>query len=460
MRVRCRQHARAPALSGSRNLGFFQLPAGRLHTEKLAGGRVQDGPEKKACENRSESQRDPIRGAGTLNQPHGRAPASKKSKPCYARAGIGRLGEREVIGIAWPRESATNARRLAIRGHDESSRPCAVRGGNLGEPEPRREETRRLCVPRVDVDREIGALRKHNERSTTRRSPVSSATWRGLGSRRFMLAVADAHCHLDPHHFGEGPEAVIERARAAGVIGFVVVGLAGPSPGSQDELEPARFAVNLARRDPSRVAACVGLHPHDANAYSEPLGDSLRALAVAPEVVAVGEMGLDYHYDHSPREKQREVFARLVAIAREVGKPIVVHTRSAAQDTLAILEGEGAREVGGIIHCFSEDRAFASRALDLNFDVSFSGIVTFKNARSVQEVAAWAPKDRILVETDSPYLAPVPLRGQKCEPAHVVHTVRFVAQLRAIPVDELAALTLANTERRFAKRFAQSDVVS
>ncbi|HEV3190919.1 MAG TPA: TatD family hydrolase, partial [Polyangiaceae bacterium] len=147
-----------------------------------------------------------------------------------------------------------------------------------------------------------------------------------------MLVVADAHCHLDPHHFGEGPEAVIERARAAGVIGFIVVGLAGSLPGSQDELEPARFAVNLARRDAGHVAACVGLHPHDAHAYSEHLGDGLRVLAGAPEVVAVGEMGLDYHYDHSPREKQREVFARLVALARELRKPIVVHTRSAAQD--------------------------------------------------------------------------------------------------------------------------------
>ena len=273
-----------------------------------------------------------------------------------------------------------------------------------------------------------------------------------------MLALADAHCHLDPHHFGEGPEAVIERARAAGVIGFVVVGLAGPARDGQDEIEPARFAVNLAQRHAGHVAACVGLHPHDATTYSEPLRNELRALACGPDVVAIGEIGLDYHYDHSPRGKQREVFARLVALGREVRKPIVVHTRSAAQDTLAILEGEGAREVGGIIHCFSEDRAFAARALDLNFDLSFSGIVTFKNAVSIQDVAAWAPKDRILVETDSPYLAPVPLRGQKCEPAYVLHTLRHVAQLRRVPADELAVLTLANTERRFSKRFARSDV--
>jgi TatD DNase family protein len=168
----------------------------------------------------------------------------------------------------------------------------------------------------------------------------------------------------------------------------------------------------------------------------------------------VGEIGLDYHYDHSPREVQRGVFARLIGLAREVRKPIVVHTRSAAEDTLSILDREGARDVGGIIHCFSEDRDFAARALDMGFDLSFSGIVTFKSARSVRDVAAWAPLDRILVETDSPYLAPVPLRGKRCEPAYVVHTARCVAELRGLPTQELCEATLNNTQRRFAKVFS------
>jgi TatD DNase family protein len=238
----------------------------------------------------------------------------------------------------------------------------------------------------------------------------------------------------------------MERALAAGVVGFVVVGVG-------ETLEPARFAVELARRAPERVGACVGLHPHEARLWTESYGEGLRELARAPEVVAVGEIGLDYHYDHSPPEAQREVFARLIGLARELGKPIVVHTRSAPEDTLAILERESARDVGGIIHCFSEDRAFAERALDLGFDLSFSGIVTFKGARAVQEVAAWAPLDRVLVETDSPYLAPVPLRGKRCEPAHVVHTARRVAELRGIPAEELATAALANTQRRFAKVF-------
>jgi len=260
------------------------------------------------------------------------------------------------------------------------------------------------------------------------------------------LALVDAHCHLDPGYFPEGADAVMERAARAGVVGFVVVGVGR-------DLTQARQAVELARRVPDRVCACVGIHPHDAVSWSEQGHDELRALALAPEVAAVGEIGLDYHYDHSPRELQREVFARLVGLAREVRKPIVVHTREAAADTLDILEREGAREVGGIIHCFSEDRPFAERALDLGFDLSMSGIVTFKNARPVQEVAAWAPLGRLLVETDSPYLAPLPNRGKKCEPAMITYTATRIAELRGIAPEEVAEATLANTQRRFGRAF-------
>jgi TatD DNase family protein len=262
------------------------------------------------------------------------------------------------------------------------------------------------------------------------------------------LALADAHCHLDASYFPDGADAVMARAGQAGVVGFVVVGVGA-------DLGPARAAVALAQSRPDRVVACVGIHPHDAASWSEAAHDELRALASQPGVVAVGEIGLDYHYDHSPREVQRQVFARLVGLARELKRPIVVHTREAAADTLAVLQSEGARDVGGIIHCFSEDRPFAARALDLGFDVSFSGIVTFKSATAVQDVAAWAPLDRILVETDSPYLAPVPLRGKKCEPAYLVHTAHRVAALRGMPPEELAAATLANTERRFGRTFAR-----
>lgn len=252
--------------------------------------------------------------------------------------------------------------------------------------------------------------------------------------------IIDSHCHLDPHHFGEGPDAVIDRARAAGVEAFVVIGVG-------EDLAPARFAVELAGRR-ADVHAAVGVHPHDAARADEAALAEIEALAARPEVVAVGEIGLDYHYMHSPRDTQQAIFRDLIGLARRLRKPIVVHTREAAEDTLAILEREGARDVGGIIHCFSEDRPFAERALALDFDLSFSGIVTFRSARAVQEVAAWAPGDRILVETDSPYLAPIPFRGKRCEPGHVVHTARHIAALRGEPFEALAARTADNTRRR------------
>lgn len=251
----------------------------------------------------------------------------------------------------------------------------------------------------------------------------------------------DSHCHLD----GDGAarvDAALARAREAGVGAYLVVGVSRT-------LEAARFAIALAQRRDD-VRAVVGVHPHDAALLTDEMLADLEGLARHPRVVAVGEMGLDYHYMHSPVDAQKEAFRRQIALARRVGKPIVVHTREAPADTLAILEEEGARDAGGVIHCFSEDRPFAERALDLGFDLSFSGILTFKSAAAVQEVAAWAPADRIHLETDSPYLAPVPVRGKPCEPAFLVHTARRLASLRGLPVEEVAALTSANTRRRFA----------
>jgi TatD DNase family protein len=253
--------------------------------------------------------------------------------------------------------------------------------------------------------------------------------------------LIDTHCHLDAQYFPDAPE-VIGRAKAAGVDRFVVIGVGS-------DLKAARAASALAKsRDD--VAAAVGVHPHDAKEMDDTMLAELSEIARRPEVVAVGEIGLDYHYDHSPREIQQRVFARLVALAREVKKPIVIHTRSATADTLAILDKEGARDVGGVIHCFSEDWAFATKALDLGFDVSFSGIVTFKKTTTIHDVAKRAPADRIHVETDSPYLAPEPLRGKKCEPAYIVHTARRVAELRGQKVEDLAPILRANAARRFS----------
>ena len=251
--------------------------------------------------------------------------------------------------------------------------------------------------------------------------------------------LIDTHCHLDGEYFPEGADETLARARSAGVTGFVCVGVGS--------LAQTEAALAIAARRPD-VWATVGVHPHDAASCDDELEAGLVRLAAAPRVVAVGEIGLDFHYDHSPREQQQKVFRRFIQLARELKKPIVVHTRTAPEETLRILTEEGARDVGGLIHCFSENKAFATRALDLDFDLSFSGIVTFKSAVDIQEVAAWAPAERILVETDSPYLAPIPLRGKRCEPAYVLHTARFVAGLRGIPLEELAALTSQNAQRR------------
>jgi TatD DNase family protein len=250
----------------------------------------------------------------------------------------------------------------------------------------------------------------------------------------------DTHCHLDTDNCPDGAEAILARAREAGVGYFVAIGVGG--------VRAQREVVGLAEVR-ENVWATVGVHPHDAAQFDAEAERTLTELLAHPRVVALGEVGLDYHYDHSPREVQRSVFSRMIALARATRKPLVIHTRSAASETLELLSSEGARDVGGIIHCFSEDLAFARSALDLGFDLSFSGIVTFKSARSIQEVAAWAPAERILVETDSPYLAPVPLRGRRCEPAYVVHTARYVAALRGAELSDLCTVTTSNAARRF-----------
>ncbi len=250
----------------------------------------------------------------------------------------------------------------------------------------------------------------------------------------------DTHCHLDAENCPEGADAVLDRARSAGVAYFLCIGVGGQ--------RPLREAVSLSQRR-SDVWASVGVHPHDADTLDPALEAEVAAQAAQPRVVAVGEVGLDYHYDHAPRSRQREVFARMIALARSLGQPLIIHTRSAAADTLDVLTAEGARDVGGVIHCFSEDRAFAERALALDFDLSFSGIVTFKNARAIQEVARWAPLERILVETDSPYLAPVPFRGKRCEPAYVIQTAQHVASLRGAELSDIRHATTSNAARRF-----------
>lgn len=250
----------------------------------------------------------------------------------------------------------------------------------------------------------------------------------------------DSHCHLDFDSFGDELPAILQRAKDVGVTRIATIG-------SGRDVASAQAAVDLARAHPGFVVATVGVHPHDARVVDDGVMAAMERLAVLPEVVAVGEVGLDFHYDHSPREVQRDVFRRFIALAKRVKKPVTVHTREAADETLQILDEEGAKDVGGIIHCFSEDHAFAMRALDLGFVASFSGIVTFKNATAIRDAAARQPADAILVETDAPYLAPVPFRGKRNEPSWVAHTARAVAELRGEPEDSLRELTTRNAER-------------
>jgi len=262
----------------------------------------------------------------------------------------------------------------------------------------------------------------------------------------FDHALIDSHCHLDPNNFGEGPAPVLARARKSGVSAFVCIGVGG--------LAEARFASALAEQERD-VVATVGVHPHDAAQNDPELEVALTTLAASERVVALGEIGLDYHYDHSPRDTQKAVFRRYLQLARELRKPVVIHTRNAPSDTLEILESENARDVGGVIHCFSEDMAFARRALDLGFLLSFSGIVTFKSAEAIREVARWVSTDSYLIETDSPYLAPVPKRGKPNEPAFLLHTAAFVAELRGQSLAQVAAETTRNTQRLFGKQLVR-----
>jgi len=252
--------------------------------------------------------------------------------------------------------------------------------------------------------------------------------------------VIDSHCHLDSAEFDGDREAVIERALAAGVEYMLAIGTGNGPP----DLEAG---LRLAERH-SAFFATVGIHPHDAAKASPDDFRRLTDLLSHPKVLAVGEIGLDYHYDFSPREVQQSVFIEQMGIAAEARKPIVIHTREAWDDTLALIERHWTpHSIGGIMHCFSGGPEEARRAIDLGFYLSFGGIVTFPKALAVQEAARSGPRDRILIETDAPYLAPVPKRGKRNEPALMVHTARKLAELRGESYEEICAATTENFRR-------------
>jgi TatD DNase family protein len=256
------------------------------------------------------------------------------------------------------------------------------------------------------------------------------------------VSLVDSHCHLDMPQFDGDRDAVVGRAREAGLVEMLVVGGVDEEAGHRRAL---RVAESLG------LPATAGLHPHEARLGSESVYDELRGLAREGRIVAIGEVGLDFHYDHSPREAQREAFRRQVRLAREVGLPLVVHTREADGETAGILEDEGAAEAGGVVHCFTGGLELARRALGLGFLISFSGVVAFPRAEVIQQVARQVPDDRLLVETDAPYLAPPPHRGKRNEPAFVVEVARKVAGLRGVSTETVGRLAVANYSRLFRR---------
>lgn len=254
--------------------------------------------------------------------------------------------------------------------------------------------------------------------------------------------LIDSHCHLEYEGLVEDRQGVLERARAAGIAGFLNI--------STRQREWDRV-IGTAEQEPD-VWASVGIHPHEADAHADLGASTLMEKAAHPRVIGIGETGLDYYYDKSDRSTQQALFRTHIAVARQTGLPIIIHTRDAEADTARILTEE--MEKGAfpaLIHCFTASAQFARTVLDLGLTISLSGIVTFKNAKDLQEIAASLPEDRILVETDAPFLAPVPNRGQTCEPAFTADTAHFVAKLRGVEFDALAESTTRNFHSLFRK---------
>lgn len=251
--------------------------------------------------------------------------------------------------------------------------------------------------------------------------------------------LIDTHVHLNAEQYDEDINEVIERAQAAGVDRMMVVGF--------DEKTIKRTMTLIDEYD--FVYGVIGWHPVDAIDFTDDYYAWIKELAQHPKIVAIGEMGLDYHWDKSPKEIQKEVFKRQIALAKELKLPIVIHNREATQDVVDILKSENAAEVGGVMHSFSSSPEMCDEVLKLNFIISLGGPVTFKNAKQPKEVAVHVPLDKLIVETDAPYLTPHPYRGKRNEPAYVRLVAEQIAELRGITYEELAAATTANAERLF-----------
>lgn len=255
------------------------------------------------------------------------------------------------------------------------------------------------------------------------------------------MMLIDSHCHLTDRQFDEDREAMLERARAAGVGRFIVIGANG-------DFRHNEKAVALAEAHQD-VFAVVGVHPHDAKTITDDTYLQLRELAQHAKVVGLGETGLDFYYDNSPREEQRRHFRKFIRLACELDLPLSMHVRDAYAEATELLRVEGERAIRGVMHCFTGTVEEARALLDLGLYISFSGIITFKNAKELRAVAQEAPLDRLLIETDCPLLAPVPYRGKRNEPAYVVHVANTIAEVKNMSCEEIAAATRRNTEALF-----------
>jgi len=253
----------------------------------------------------------------------------------------------------------------------------------------------------------------------------------------------DSHAHVDGPEYDADRDEVIQRARDAGVLAILDVGTGDPHSGALER------AVELAEKH-NDIYVAVGTHPHDARLFDARAEHTIKTLIKSSRVIAWGEIGLDYHYDNSPREVQREVFRRQLHLAQDAGLPVIIHTREAERDTIEILKSEwSASGLPGIMHCFGGSLKLAESALELSFMISFAGILTFKKADDLREVARHVPLDRLLIETDCPYLAAVPFRGQRNEPAHVVEVARCLAVIHGMDIEGIGAITTKNFARLF-----------
>ncbi len=253
------------------------------------------------------------------------------------------------------------------------------------------------------------------------------------------MMIFDSHTHLNAEQFNDDIPETIERANELGVTKMAVVGFDMPTIEKSLQLS----------QDYPNIYSIIGWHPTEAGSYTKEIEAKLQEQLTQPKVVALGEIGLDYHWMEDPKEVQAKIFRRQIAIAKEMKLPISIHTREALEDTYAILKEEDVRDIGGIMHSFSGDFEWAKRFLDLGMHLSFSGVVTFKKATDVQEAAMNAPLDRMLVETDAPYLAPVPYRGKRNEPGYTRYTVEKIAELRKQTMEEVAGQTWKNAHRLF-----------